>query len=118
MDRKLLEKKLCLVKENRAYFVEDFENVTGDDWNDIPYQCNAGNPYKEFDATVVYFDGDFTTPADMSGMFITSAGIINSLEYSIPWIYHDPQHMLLPGATLKEFIEFVKSFDGKVFVEI
>lgn len=37
--------RLCLVKGNCLYFTSDFENQTGDDWDDAPYEHNAGQPY-------------------------------------------------------------------------
>jgi len=40
------EPKLCYVDGNVAYFTtrEPFTDQWGDDWNDAPYQCNAGSP--------------------------------------------------------------------------
>jgi hypothetical protein len=113
-----MSKRLCYIEGCRAYFVDDFENVTGDDWNDAPYQTNASEPYKEFDATIVYFDGNFTTPADMCGMIHTSVDIMNSLKYNIPWLYFSPAAMLMPGSTLEEFIEFVKSNGGNIYAKV
>ena len=50
--------KLCLVEEHgdglaSLFFAEtdDVRNVTGDDWNDVPYEANAGRPYDR-DCTV------------------------------------------------------------------
>lgn len=48
--------KLCYVSHGRAYFVEDFENAWGDDWNDAPYEHNAGEPYGEY--VVLRFSGE------------------------------------------------------------
>lgn len=41
------EFKLCYIEpeNNRAWFTDNFENQWGDDWNDKPYECNAGTPY-------------------------------------------------------------------------
>ena len=37
--------KLCYVEGNKAWFTNNFEKQWGDDWNDSPYECNAGYPY-------------------------------------------------------------------------
>ena len=42
--------KLCYIdKHNTAYFTtQDLDKQTGDDWNDAPYEHNAGEPYLPF----------------------------------------------------------------------
>lgn len=39
--------KLCYIdKDNTAYFTtQELENQQGDDWDDAPYEHNAGTPY-------------------------------------------------------------------------
>jgi len=37
--------KLCYVKLPIVWFTTDFANQWGDDWNDAPYEHNAGDPY-------------------------------------------------------------------------
>ena len=39
------EYKLCYVEGQKAWFTDNFEKQWGDDWNDKPYECNAGEPY-------------------------------------------------------------------------
>ena len=29
------------------YFTDNFEHQWGDDWDDAPYECNAGEPYRD-----------------------------------------------------------------------
>lgn len=36
---------LCFVQSGFAYFTDNFEGQWGDDWNDAPYEHNAGLPY-------------------------------------------------------------------------
>ena len=45
--------KLCYVKQKddylnliTLYFTNDMEKQWGDDWDDIPYEYNAGEPYE------------------------------------------------------------------------
>lgn len=37
--------ELCYVTGNKAFFTNDFEHCWGDDFDDIPYEHNAGEPY-------------------------------------------------------------------------
>ena len=38
--------KLCYVRDDILYFTDNFRNQWGDDWNDAPYEHNAGEPYE------------------------------------------------------------------------
>ena len=38
--------KLCYVRHNILYFTDSFEKQWGDDWDDAPYEHNAGEPYE------------------------------------------------------------------------
>lgn len=39
--------KLCYVEDNFAYFTtKELKDQWGDDWNDAPYEHNAGEPYE------------------------------------------------------------------------
>ena len=44
--------KLCYIDNNKAWFTDNFEKQWGDDWNDKPYQDNAGKPYNEWSELV------------------------------------------------------------------
>lgn len=53
----------------RFYLGEDgYESYTGDDWNDVPYECNAGKVYPEYVAgyreIVFPFDATVLEPHD------------------------------------------------------
>ena len=64
---------LCYVERNFAYFTSiPLELQWGDDWNDAPYEHNAGEPYGDHRPTPgapraehsilkVAFDGDLST---------------------------------------------------------
>lgn len=42
--------RLCYVDGTVAYFTTlPLEKQCGDDWNDVPYECNAGTPYRHRD---------------------------------------------------------------------
>ena len=38
--------KLCYLESSVMYFTSDIDNQWGDDWDDIPYEHNAGKPYE------------------------------------------------------------------------
>ena len=45
--------RLCYVEGSDRYslklwFTNDFEHQWGDDWNDVPYEHNAGEPYEHY----------------------------------------------------------------------
>lgn len=109
------EKRLCIIRGNFACFVSDYENVRGDDWNDSPYDTNAGWPYKEFEQIGVYFD---------EGNCFYRPGTSWTQNYSldvmrrekIPFIVCSADKgNILPGMTLREFIEVIRYNDGKVY---
>lgn len=40
------EYQLCYIDDNIMYFTDNFKGQWGDDWNDTPYEHNAGTPYE------------------------------------------------------------------------
>lgn len=49
-----MDYRLCYMEELddyifKAFFTLDYENQWGDDWNDRPADCNAGEPYDDND---------------------------------------------------------------------
>lgn len=38
--------RLCYINGNVMYFSPDIEHEWGDDWDDAPADCNAGEPYE------------------------------------------------------------------------
>lgn len=110
--------KLCYVENSFAYFsYKDPKDVWGDDWDDAPYEHNAGLPY-DFDLRVAY-DGDWDQPCN---------GHLNS-----PWSVQDINNggafwlrsrrfktgkpiFILAGTTLDEFIKTIPKCDGQVYI--
>ena len=51
-----MKEKLCYVEGNIAYFTtQDLDKQWGDDWDDAPYEHNAGLPY--LPSVYYYADG-------------------------------------------------------------
>lgn len=128
-----MEKKfeLCYIDGNKAYFTSNWDKQWGDDWNDSPYDCNAGDPYKydysvpeqgvengrgiypEIELKELYFEFPYWVklPCDGGGYF--SVEEINRGD--IAWLRGDDFN--IPArATYEDFIKIVKEHNGKVFL--
>lgn len=126
------EPVLCYVDGQWAYFTtQPLSEQWGDDWDDVPYEHNAGAPYPPPPVLpdgvtgwrIVKFawDGSLLTP---------DYGVINS-PWSVqdinsglvPWLMEPkwaasgPRRSLRAGATVQEFKDFVQACGGKVYEE-
>ena len=136
---------LCYIDAPWAYFTtQPLEDQWGDDWDDAPYEHNAGAPYdpprpdlpaeeraKLFpyawlpDGTPrwrierVAFDGDFITPDYGYSNSPWSVQQINRGE--IAWLrpapWSDHAVVIHAGTTLPDFIDAVQRAGGCVYVE-
>ena len=116
---------LCYVDGPWAFFTtQSLENQWGDDWNDAPYEHNAGEPYgpcegESWEIIRVAWEGPFITPDD---------GVLNS-RYSVEAINRGdiawlrpvlwclkPGHPIHAGTTLREFIDNIISAEGMVYL--
>lgn len=116
--------KLCYINDNFAYFTSDFENQWGDDWNDIPYEHNAGSPYEKEgrEIKIIAFMTDLETPEEIfyPNSELSVEGINSGL---FPWLsgmsYELEEHVeIYGGATIEEFIDFIINSGGRVFEEV
>ena len=133
--------KLCYIDRNFAYFTtQDLDKQWGDDWDDAPYEHNAGAPYEPAiryyaDGRTEKFERDWNedgtpkweiykvafdtrwyveTPADTAGSnSMYSVQMINNKL--IPWLVKYPDKALFAGASVEEFVEFIESCEGNVY---
>lgn len=123
--------RLCFVDESEtvAYFTtQELCKQWGDDWNDRPYQYNAGIPYSHYydyeDVYFVYevhFRADLWVPAIAnynSGPGGWSVEQMNRGE--LAWLVSDAiesrdAKFIMAGTTLKEFFEIVDGMGGTAF---
>ena len=129
MNKSLDEYQLCYVDGKEAYFTDDFEHQWGDDWNDAPYEHNAGEPYdswydddhKEHKINIykVYFEiEDYWRGYEPCSGTDNSRYTVEQINKgAIAWIKTD-DFFIKAGTTYKEFVEIIKSNNGKIFVEI
>lgn len=124
------EYKLCYINGNKAWFTNDFENQWGDDWDDAPYEHNAGEPYSawyenlENDKTiehiikhkVLYFetnDWSETRPCDN---YLNSPYSVEDInKQAIAWLHTD-KFNILAGTSYKDFIKIIENNNGKIYI--
>ena len=120
--------RLCYVDENIMYFTDNFENQWGDDWNDSPYEHNAGEPYEIEDSEGSKQEGyghirrfaflkhwDWQTPCKESFSSPYSVKDINA--GAVAWLYSKRAGSLNAGATIDEAKEWIKK-SGSAIGEI
>ncbi len=128
--------KLCYVDEPWAWFTtQDVKDQWGDDWNDAPYEHNAGPPYSPFknckdnwneDGTPkwsvmrVAYDGPFDTPCSGGLNSRYSVEAINA--GAIAWLstssWTDKHVNIHAGESLESFIAKVKEAGGRFYLEV
>jgi hypothetical protein len=127
-----LEPKLCFVKGPWAYFTTwALEEQWGDDWNDAPYEHNAGPPYvygdqdkergiEPWTIIKVAWDGDFWAPCD----FCFTPLSVQQINHGVcAWLCADRVPGLLQvaipaGTTLSRFIELIHLGRGNVYLPV
>jgi hypothetical protein len=125
---------LCYIwGDNHAYFTtQDLNEQWGDDWNDAPYEHNAGLPYeydrhdkekgkKPWKIYDVYFQSDFDTPDSSHCNSPYSVESINN--GATPWLKSNEYSKLKGvviwgGCTYDEFKRIIIESGGKVFESI
>jgi hypothetical protein len=110
---------LCYVDAPWAWFTtQALADQWGDDWNDAPYECNAGTPYTGdgWEVFRVAFDGDFCGPSD--------GGVWYSVEEinagAVAWLrsprYAPSPHVIISaGTTYRAFVCLVQTARGQVY---
>lgn len=124
------EYKLCYVDGQKAYFTtQDVKEQWGDDWNDAPYEHNAGTPYdwregqkeNKWEILDVYYECNLNTPDYSHNNSPYSVQDIN--KGVVPWLespsYEKEKFVrLFAGTTLGEFLATMKELKGKVYFKI
>jgi len=118
---------LCYVKGPWAYFTtQPLKKQWGDDWDDAPYEHNAGEPYlphededKPWEIIKVAWDGDFDTPDYY--LANTNWNVEDINNKCVPWlasaVFMDRRICIWAGTKLSKFKSLIKKGGGKVYVE-
>ena len=114
--------KLCYIDGQKAYFTSNWEKQWGDDWNDRPYEDNAGEPYEDYiegdkyidiALSTLYFEtGDWTErkPCDIGRFSVEEINM-----GTVAWL-STGSFCIQAGTTMKDFIDIIKKHDGKIFL--
>lgn len=134
MSIKLENFKLCYIcnRSGFAYFTEiELKDQWGDDWNDAPYEHNAGHPYEyrfidkkhvPHKIIKVAWDGDYETPGQRSGSNSPwSVEGINrgAIAWLIPSDWESNVKETKPvhaGDTLATFVDKIEGSGGAVYM--
>lgn len=110
---------LCYVNPPWAYFTyKTLKEQTGDDWNDAPYSCNAGEPYGDTIVKVAYETPCYETPEDLAYNSPYSVDMINA--GACAWFIdrYTGKPPISAGTPLDAFRLLIKSSGGKVYMEV
>lgn len=124
--------KLCYADNGQAWFTtQDLDKQWGDDWDDRPYEHNAGAPYEwsgedtgdPWEIVEIRFQGDFYAPCEGYCNSPWSVRDINSgaVAWLRPaaWVVDPkPRYFIHAGTTVEEFIRMVLGSGGRVWMEI
>lgn len=111
---------LCYIRDNWAYFTtKTLTEQTGDDWNDVPYEHNAGSPYDDGCITKIAFELGWETPSDLAnGNSRYSVDDINM--GAVAWLTDTWDHkgVITAGCPLSEFKKIVLENKGRIYEEV
>lgn len=126
--------KLCYIDENKAWFTNNFEKQWGDDWNDKPYEHNAGYPYDSWSELIednedmfkreyksheikhktLYFETNSWSeqkPCDYGSFSVED---INSKK--VAWLHTD-DYNIYAETTFEEFINIIEKNGGTIYIQ-
>lgn len=115
---------LCYVKEGIAYFttLKPITSQWGNGWLKVPYEHNAGSPYEwdpksmpqceKYSIREIHFTANVMEPyQDCGNNSPFSVMSMNANKY--PWLRGKNCAALYAGATIPEFLSFVKRHNGR-----
>jgi len=122
VNEKIKGHRLCYVDGRRAYFTnKEIILQTGDDWNDVPYEHNAGPPYCREPGQIVFVDymaGD--TALNLPGHQVANSpfSVDEINRNGIAWLEFDYPGGgglgIAPGAPPQEFADFIRKAGGTI----
>ena len=110
--------KLCYVEGDKAYFTNlSLDEQWGDDWDDAPYEHNAGIPYSDSEDQIytLFFDADISQPSSYFSNSPFSVKAINN--GAVAWLSSwDKETNILAGTTVEEFVSKIRNIGGQIYV--
>lgn len=117
--------KLCYVDGPFAYFTDQpLSTQWGDDWDDAPYEHNAGEPYQHHGERIVKlaWEGPFNPPSYPHLNSPYSVRDINLGPDRRPWLTPDSWakngEPIMAGDSPEEFTRKVRAAGGAVYVAV
>lgn len=119
-----MDKYLCYIEDNLAYFTNNLKEQWGDDWDDKPYEHNAGPPYEndKFKLTKLVFQSELETPAERFG--INSPYSVQDInDKNTPWLsgktYNPIESIeIYAGTAVEEFIDVILNSGGEIYLKL
>lgn len=117
--------KLCYVKDNKAYFTNNWNEQWGDDWDDSPYEHNAEEPYdnyykdgKKYPIRIrtCYFDIPKYYKLPCTGYLNSPYSVKDINNMKCPWINVDGL-LIWAGTEYKAFCKVIEHCGGKIYEE-
>lgn len=122
------EHRLCYVDEHIMYFTDNFKNQWGDDWDDAPYYCNAGEPYEIREDSsdeqnknaghiryLGYLPNRYAYGVQTPDEANTNHSVADINGGAVAWLYNrSRKSSLMAGATIEEAIKWCRDNDVKV----
>jgi hypothetical protein len=112
---------LCYVKDCWAYFTnKPLAEQWGDDWNDAPYEHNAGLPYQDSPGqiTKIAWEAEMYQPCDFHRNSPWSVEQINAgavAWLTTPSYIKSPRVIIPAGVALTQFKELIGIAGGLVY---
>ncbi len=114
---------LCYVSGSWLYFTtQPLDKQWGDDWNDAPYEHNAGAPYdgNDWAISVYAWQGPFEEPSE--GQLNSGYSVEHINQRMVPWL-QSSRYGATPGAvkvwagmTVAEVSALIRKGGGTFFV--
>lgn len=127
---RVVEPRLCYLDGAWAYFTtQKLSDQWGDDWNDAPYQHNAGPPYewgphdakagkKPWVIVKLAFATNLLQPCDPGGGMLRVWSVEDINNFKAPWLRPYPGDYgqpVMAGATFSEFKRALAEAGGEVY---
>lgn len=111
--------RLCYVKDGILYFTDRFDTQWGDDWDDAPYEHNAGSPYeggensRDTDGVLRLFayEPSFYLSEPKDGYMNSPFSVKQINKKFIPWLLYsdgETKEALFAGETIPQAKAFFK----------
>lgn len=119
--------RLCYVDLPWCYFTtQEISKQWGDDWNDAPYECNSGEPYRGDGYSILKLAIEsgrhgLNQPSDNNhGKSSYSVESIN--DGCCAWLESDKLERIkikiMAGTMLHEFINLIVGIGGRIYINI